>query len=118
MDAEQILATGGMGGATGVIVFILYKLLRQGLRSKCCGQTIEVGLQTPKTIQVKVDEAHHHPSEHSESINQPRPSGSSVGQDKGRASSQGSSSTQGDSRTDANFERENPLLISIPKSSQ
>ena len=48
MEADQIFATGGAGGVTGIVLFILYKLLNKRIRSKCCGNTIEIGDSTPK----------------------------------------------------------------------
>jgi hypothetical protein len=118
MDADQILATGGMGGATAVIVFAVYKVLRQGIRSKCCGQTIEVGLQTPKNIEVKVDEAQGHTATEGGHRYEQRPQGSPVCENQSRARGEGSSCPEGNGSSHHQFERENPLAISIPKSLQ
>jgi hypothetical protein len=45
MDStEQILATGGVSGTLGLVLFLLYKLLfsKNKIRSTCCGKTIEL----------------------------------------------------------------------------
>lgn len=44
MDANQILATGGVSGMTGVIIFVLYKLLtgKWKIKSTCCGKVIGI----------------------------------------------------------------------------
>jgi hypothetical protein len=41
---EQILATGGVSGTLGLVLFLVYKLLfsKNKIRSSCCGKTIEL----------------------------------------------------------------------------
>ena len=116
MDAESILATGGMGGVTGIVLVILYKLLQKGIRSKCCGQSVEIGLQTPKNIEVKVDEAHSIScsKEHSRPSDTKRPPGSPGGQDISRAQSEEKDAPSGHSCSSSNFTTENPLHIAVP----
>ena len=113
MEADQILATGGAGGITGVALFILYKLLNKHIKSKCCGVEVEI---EDKNIQVKVDEApiHHPPSNQR---NDERPPGSPISQNQGRETSQTSSSSKGECSSSNNFTTENPLTITIPKHS-
>lgn len=52
MDADQILATGGASGITGVALFILYKLItgKWKVKSMCCGRevSVETNTDTPK----------------------------------------------------------------------
>jgi len=117
MDSSEILATGGMGGATGVVIFIIYKLLQKGLRSRCCGYTVEVGLQTPKNIEVKVDEAHNNNSTEQDfrTAQEQRREGSSGGQDTSRKRSQEAEETNGECCSKHHFETTNPLSITIPK---
>ena len=116
MDVESILATGGMGGVTGIVLFVLYKVLQKGIRSKCCGQTVEIGLQTPKNIEVKVDEAHPVPcsKEHSRPSDTKRPPRSPGGQNLSGAQSEDKDAPSGHSRSSSIFTTENPLHISVP----
>jgi hypothetical protein len=41
---EQILATGGVSGTLGLVMFLVYKLLfsKNKIRSSCCGKTVEL----------------------------------------------------------------------------
>lgn len=53
MDANQVFATGGVSGLTGLILFLVYRFLftRHSIRSNCCGKTIAIetsGDETPK----------------------------------------------------------------------
>ena len=53
MDANQVFATGGVSGLTGLILFIVYKFLftKHSIRSRCCGKEIALetsGDDTPK----------------------------------------------------------------------
>lgn len=44
MDTDQILATGGASGITGIALFLLYKFLfnRHKIKSKCCGKEASI----------------------------------------------------------------------------
>lgn len=114
MEADQILATGGAGGITGVALFILYKLLNKHIRSKCCGNTIEIDIHTPKNIEVKVDEAPIHHSAPTKG-NDERPSRSSGSKDISREESKETSRETGECCSSSHFTTENPLTISVPK---
>ena len=51
MDIEQVFATGGAGGITVAVLFILYKFFHnRHIRSKCCGREIDIDtdVHTPK----------------------------------------------------------------------
>ena len=118
MEADQILATGGAGGITGIALFILYKLLNKRIKSKCCGNTIELDIQTPQKIDVKVDEDTNHSQQNQR--NDERSSRSSSCEDSSRKEGYDGTTRNGKDEeccsTSNNFERENPLVITIPKS--
>ena len=115
MDIDSVLATGGVGGATGIIIFFVYKLLKMGLKSKCCGYSVEIGLQTPKNITIIDDKAQSYSESQGSSCNGQRPQGGPGGQDKGRISGEGSGDTQGHCSSSDNFTGTNPLTIVVPK---
>ncbi len=52
MEVDQILATGGASGITGLVLFLLYKLItgKWKLKSNCCGKevSVETNVDTPK----------------------------------------------------------------------
>jgi hypothetical protein len=54
MDANEVLATGGASGLTGLILFVLYKIItgKWKIKSACCGKVIsvETNIDTPKEI--------------------------------------------------------------------
>lgn len=57
MDANQILATGGVSGATGLILLILYKIIRHSrIKSECCGKTVLFESEVSPKNQPTVDE--------------------------------------------------------------
>lgn len=51
---EQILATGGVSGTLGVVLFLLYRLLfsKNKIRSSCCGKTVELETNPSTPIQM------------------------------------------------------------------
>ena len=113
-DTQSVLATGGMGGLTTIALYFVYKLLRQGVRSRCCGREVEVGLVTPKNIEVRVDETHDTAKGSKGDAHESRPSGSSGRQDTGGVQSETSQDSQRDGRPSHQFERANPLHITVP----
>lgn len=57
MDANQIFATGGVSGITGLILFVLYKLLRHTrIKSECCGRKVLIETEVSPKNQAIVDE--------------------------------------------------------------
>lgn len=130
MEADAIFATGGAGGITGMILFILYKLLNKRIRSKCCGNTIEIGDSTPKKrfdreptaedlnytekCELPIENEKSRPT-YSHSRDAPRPSGSSSSENQGRETSQATEAEEGKCSSSGNFTRENPIHIVIPK---
>ena len=44
MEAEQIFATGGVSGITGIVLYMLYKILtgKWKIKSGCCGKEISI----------------------------------------------------------------------------
>ena len=116
-DTQSILATGGMGGATTIVLFLVYKLLRQGIRSRCCGREVEVGLVTPKNIVIVDAEQRPAPSQADPDAHLQRPSGGSSLQDTSREdTSKAEESKERGDRSRDHFETTNPLSISVPKS--
>jgi hypothetical protein len=55
MDANQILASGGVSGTVGVLVYIIYKFAstHHRFRSACCGRTVDIETEVPATPEVK-----------------------------------------------------------------
>lgn len=116
MDADSILATGGAGGVTGIALFLIYKLLSKNIRSTCCGSTLEIRDQTPKNIQIKVEDAAQEASySQQDKGHTERPSGSSSSKDTSGTQSEGSSSSKGECCSSPHTTTTNPLFITIPK---
>lgn len=44
MEVEQILATGGASGITGIVLFLIYRFFfsKHRVRSNCCGKEISI----------------------------------------------------------------------------
>lgn len=59
MDADQIFATGGVSGITGLALFVVYKFFsgKWKVKSMCCGREISVETnEDPTEITVVRDE--------------------------------------------------------------
>jgi hypothetical protein len=71
------------------------------------------GLHKIKIYREKVDETHHTPRESTRDASEPRPAGGSSRQDTSRVQSEASQSSQRLSGSSNEFERTNPLFISV-----
>jgi hypothetical protein len=51
MEIEQVFATGGVTGVTGIVLFLFYKFFftKNRIRSNCCGKKIELETQASDT---------------------------------------------------------------------
>jgi hypothetical protein len=121
MDTDSILATGGASGITSIVLFILYKLLQKRIRSSCCGQTVEIDIDTPKNIEVKVENAAHESNHSSTTTNLDTLTGRSTSSKNScGVSRQGGKEDEEEGRDiycpDPNAERKNTLHIAVPES--
>jgi hypothetical protein len=57
MNAEEVWATGGASGITGIVLFLVYRFCfsKHRIKSMCCGKevSIETNADTPKEIVVE-----------------------------------------------------------------
>jgi hypothetical protein len=94
MDANSVLASGGVSGSIGVILFVAYKFLstHHRVRSVCCGRTIDIETEVAASPNIipppLVEQDARTVSVVTLSPSDERRNGVAVGKDKGTVSGQ------------------------------